>query len=82
MTPQNIISGFRSTGIHPFNENAIPNEAYKPCNTTLSATAQIPNHSESNVVKCDAGTTVASSSEENECNVAITPIVMLYRLVF
>jgi hypothetical protein len=45
------------------------------CNTTLSATAQIPNHSESNVVKGDAGTTVTSSSEENECNVAITPIV-------
>jgi hypothetical protein len=75
MTPQNIISGFRSTGIHPFNENAISNEAYIPCNTTLSATAQIPNHSESNVVKGDSGTTVTSSSEENECNVAITPIV-------
>ena len=60
MTPQNIISGFRSTGIHPFNENAIPNEAYMPCNTTLSATARIPNHSEPNVVKGDAGTTVTS----------------------
>lgn len=75
MTPQNIISGFRSTGIHPFNENTIPNEAYMPCNTTLSATAQIPNHSESNVVKGNAATTVTSSSDEYEYNVAITPIV-------
>ena len=30
MTVDNISSGFKATGIHPYNPRAIPNEAYAP----------------------------------------------------
>jgi hypothetical protein len=30
MTPSNIKSGFRATGLYPYDPNAIPEEAFKP----------------------------------------------------
>ena len=49
MTNTNIISGFRACGIHPFNPDAVPQEAYIPSslysnmNTPLPGCSQQPN---------------------------------------
>ena len=37
ITQVNLIRGFASTGIHPFNPQAIPKEAFIACSTSLEA---------------------------------------------
>lgn len=43
LTPENIMSGFRATGLFPFDPNAIPEDAYAPSLLTENQNFQLPN---------------------------------------
>jgi hypothetical protein len=64
MTNDNIVSGFKACGIHPFNPSAIPCEAYMP--NYLYTVEQIMQNPD--IVERDVNTHVAVQTTDNDTN--------------
>jgi hypothetical protein len=59
-TPSNALSGFRSSGIYPYNSNVIPETAFAPSNVSGQPAEQAPSIPVQNNPQQDEDTTSVS----------------------